>query len=135
MSASTTESQDRSPARIVDRYLAAFYRGDFDAAHELVSDGLSFRGPFVQVDGADAFFASAQPLRQIVKGHRTVRQWRDGDEVSTLYEMHLETPVGKGSVLTSEWNTVRDGRVASATLVFDTAEFRKLMPQAGASSS
>ena len=135
MSASTTESQDRSPARIVDRYLAAYYGGDLDAAHELVSDGLSFRGPFVQVDGADAFFASAQPLRQIVKGHRTVRQWRDGDEVSTLYEMHLETPVGKGSVLTSEWNTVRDGRVASATLVFDTAEFRELMPQAGASSS
>ncbi len=48
--------------------------------------------------------------------------------------MNLETPVGKGLVLTSEWNTVRDGKVVSATLVFDTAEFRKVVPQAGASS-
>jgi hypothetical protein len=83
------------------------------------------------VEGADQFLASADGLRRIVRGHRTVRQWRDGEEISTLYEMKLETPAGTGSVLVSEWNTVRGGEVASATLVFDTAEFRKLVPQAG----
>ncbi len=127
-------SQQLSTRQVVDQYLSAFYRGDFDVARDLVADDLSFRGPFVQVEGADAFFASAQPLCQIVKGHRTVRQWRDGDEVSTLYVMDLETPLGEGSVLTSEWNTVREGKVLSATLVFDTAEFRKVVPQVGTSS-
>jgi hypothetical protein len=121
-------------AEIVDRYLDAFYRGDFDTARTLLSDDLSFKGPFIQVDGADRFFASADGLRQIVRGHRTVRQWQDDNELSTLYQMELETPAGKGSVLVSEWNTVRDGKVASAVLVFDTAEFRKLVPQAGSAS-
>ncbi len=74
MNSSPSPSQQRSAWEVVDRYLAAFYSGDFDAARNLVTDDLSFRGPFVQVEGADAFFASAQPLRQIVQGHRTVRQ-------------------------------------------------------------
>lgn len=119
------------PDQIVDQYLDAFYRGDFETARTLLADDLSFTGPFVQVDGADRFVASAEGLRRIVRGHRTVRRWHDGDEVSTLYEMKLETPVGKGSVLVSEWNIVREGEVAMATLVFDTAEFKRLVPQAG----
>jgi hypothetical protein len=36
-------------------------------------------------------------------------------------------------VLISEWNTVRDGRLGS--VVFNTAAFRKLVPDAGAASS
>jgi hypothetical protein len=118
-------------ADVVDRYLDAFYRGDFETARTLLADDLSFNGPFVQVEGADQFIASADGLRRIVRGHRTVRQWRDGEEISTLYEMKIETPAGMGSVLVSEWNTVRAGEVTSATLVFDTGEFRKLVPHAG----
>jgi hypothetical protein len=118
-------------AEVVDQYLDAFYRGDFETARTLLADDLSFKGPFVQVEGADQFVASADGLRKIVRGRRTVHQWRDGEEISTLYEMNLETPAGTGSVLVSEWNTVRGGEVAKATLVFDTAEFRKLVPQAG----
>ncbi len=127
-------SATSQPNVIVDRYLDSFYRGDFDTARTLLSNDLSFKGPFVQVDGADRFVASADGLRQIVRGHRTLRQWQDGNEVSTLYQMQLETPAGKGSVLVSEWNTVREGKVASAVLVFDTAEFQKLVPQAGSAS-
>jgi hypothetical protein len=48
--------------------------------------------------------------------------------------MNLKTPAGKGSVLVSEWNTVRDGKVTSAPLVFDTAAFRSLVPQPEATS-
>jgi hypothetical protein len=97
----------------------------------LLADDLIFKGPFVRVEGADQFVASADGLRRIVRGHRAIRQWRNGKEIWTLYEMKLETPSGTGSVLVSEWNTVRGGVVASATLVFDTAEFRKLVPHAG----
>ena len=118
-------------SEVVEQYLDAFYRGDFESAQALLADDLSFKGPFVEVDGGDQFLASAEGLRRIVKGHRTVRQWHDGEEISTLYEMKLETPAGKGSVLVSEWNTVRGSKIVSATLVFDTAEFRKLVPQAG----
>lgn len=78
------------PEQVVSDYLAAFYTGDFDTARRLVADDFAFSGPFVQVDGADAFMASAEPPRRIVRGVRTVRQCHDGDHVSTLYEMNLE---------------------------------------------
>jgi predicted SnoaL-like aldol condensation-catalyzing enzyme len=134
MSAATPQTdradsgQALSPMQVVDRYLQAFYRGEFETARRLVADGVTFNGPFVQAERADEFFASAKPLRQIVEGHRVVRQWEDGDDVLMMYEMQLKTPTGEGSVLVSEWNTVRAGKVAAARLVFDTAAFRKLVP-------
>jgi hypothetical protein len=130
------DQEDRAGAsalEVVERYLTAFYRGDFEAARPLVSDGLLFRGPFLQVDGADAFFRGAEGLRRIVRGHRTLRQWQDGGDVCSMYELDIETPIASGSVLMSEWDTVRDGLVAGARVVFDTAAFRALVPQAGAS--
>ena len=129
--APTKQHEEQSPAQTVRDYLDAFYSGDYETTRDLLADDLAFRGPFVEVDNADAFLASAQPLRAIVRGHRLIRQWQDDDQVSTLYEMKIETPARSGSVLVSEWNTIRDGRVSSASLVFDTAVFRKLLPQAG----
>ena len=124
----TEHAEDQSPARVVRDYLDAFYGGDFEAARELLADDVTFRGPFVEVDNAEAFLASAQPLRSIVSGHRLIKQWQDNDQVSTLYEMNLETPAATGSVLVSESNAIREGKIASASLVFDTEAFRKLLP-------
>jgi ketosteroid isomerase-like protein len=117
-----------SAAQVVNEYLAAFWSGDFDKARSLVADDFSFRGPLAQADNKETFFASAAPLAPIVRGYRLVRQWEEGDDVCTVYECKLETPVGTGSVPISEWNTVRSGRVAAARLMFDTAAFRALMP-------
>ena len=115
-------------AEVVNAYLAAFWMGDVAQARRLVADDFSFRGPLAQADDKETFFASAAPLVPIVRGYRPLRQWEDGDEVCTVYECQLETPVGAGSVLVSEWNTVRAGRVAAARLMFDTAAFRALLP-------
>lgn len=115
-------------AEIVNAYLDAFTAGEFDKARELVADDFSFHGPFIQTDSRDAFFAGAAPLAKIARGHRLLRQWEEGDEVSSLYEFRLETPAGAGAVLMSEWHTVRDGLLRSARLVFDTAEFRTVVP-------
>jgi ketosteroid isomerase-like protein len=117
---------------IVNAYLTAFYKGDFEAARRQVADAFSFRGPFVSFDDAAPFFASASPLKAFVRGHDVLRQWREADEVCTFYEARLETPAGKGAVPMAEWNRVEDGKVASARLIFDTAAFRKLLPMADA---
>jgi hypothetical protein len=50
------------------------------------------------------------------------------DGVCSIYDFDVETPAGSGSVVMAEWNVVRDGRIASARLVFDTAAFAALMP-------
>ncbi|MDQ6704739.1 MAG: hypothetical protein M3Z85_02110, partial [Acidobacteriota bacterium] len=78
--------------------------------------------------GKDAFFDSAAGLIPIVRGYRMLRQWKDAEDICSFYEFHVETPAGKGSVPTFEWNRVRDGQIISARLVFDTGAFRKLVP-------
>jgi ketosteroid isomerase-like protein len=117
-----------SAAKLVNEYLRAFYSGDFGKAGALVSDNFTFKGPFVEAANKEAFFASAAPLAPIVKGHRLLRQWEDGDEVSSIYEVNLETQVGKGSVTMSEWHAVCEGKLISGRVILDTAAFRALVP-------
>lgn len=115
-------------AEIVNAYLDAFTAGEFEKASELVAAEFAFHGPFIQTATREAFFAGAAPLAKIARGHRLLRQWDEGDEVSSFYEFRLETPAGAGSVLMSEWHRVCDGRLSSARLVFDTGEFRTVVP-------
>jgi hypothetical protein len=115
-------------AALATRYLTAFYTADFSTASSLVTDDFAFRGPFVEARDRDTFFASARGLATIVRGHRLLRQWADGDQVCSIFEMHLETPAGSGSIPVSEWHTVRDGRIAAAHVLFDSGAFRVLVP-------
>jgi len=117
-----------NPAQTVTKYLGAFWSGDVEQARRFVAEDFAFTGPFVQVEGRDAFFASASRLMPIVRGYRVLHQWEDGPEVCSFYEFNVETPAGRGSVPAAEWNHVRDGRLTVARLVFDTAAFRKLVP-------
>jgi limonene-1,2-epoxide hydrolase len=124
----TATAQPTTSAEAVNAYLTAFYAGDFARARELVADDFRFEGPFVRVQGKDAFFAGAEGLRGVVGGHRMVRQWVDGADVSSIYEVALRAGAGRGEVLMSEWHTVSDGRLVSGRVTFDTAAFRALLP-------
>ena len=116
-------------ARTVNDYLEAFTSGNVDRARELVAEDFDFHGPMMQVKGRDAFFEGASGLVPMVRGFRMLRQWEDGEDVASVYEFNVETPAGAGSVVMSEWNRVRDGKLLSARLIFDTSEFNRLMPQ------
>ncbi len=115
-------------SEVFNDYLSAFESGDMDRARALVADDFSFEGPMLQVDGKDAFFEAVSDLASIIKGHTILKQFEDGDDVCSIYDFEIETPAGAGSVTMSEWCTVRDGRLTSARLVFDTAAFNALMP-------
>jgi predicted SnoaL-like aldol condensation-catalyzing enzyme len=117
-----------SPSTVVNRYLDAFYAGKFREAQALIADNYQFEGPFVEATNREAYFASAARLAPMVKGHTLLRQWVDGDEVCSIYDVALETPAGKGSVTMSEWHRSSQGKLTSGRVVFDTAAFRALMP-------
>jgi hypothetical protein len=123
-------TSESNAGQTVVAYLNAFWSGDLATARRLVVENFSFAGPFLQVEGKEAFFAAAAGLQPIVRGYRMLRQWEDGEDVCSFYEFAVETPTGRGSVRTAEWNQVRRDRLVSARLVFDTAAFRKLVPVA-----
>lgn len=122
---------ERSATALVNRYLDAFYTGDFDAAGRALADEFSFCGPFIEVIGRESFLASAGGLRRIVKGHRLLRQWEEEGEVCSIYELRIETPAGAGTVTMSEWHVANDGKLVSGLVLFDTAAFHALASTAG----
>jgi predicted SnoaL-like aldol condensation-catalyzing enzyme len=117
-----------APAEVASAYLTAFYTGDFEAARPLLTQDFSFHGPFVQLHGRDRFLDSAAGLKPIVRGHRLLRQWADGGEVCSWYDVDLQTPVTSGAVTMSEWHAVRGGKLVSGRVVFDAAAFRAFLP-------
>ncbi|NUP46845.1 MAG: nuclear transport factor 2 family protein [Catenulispora sp.] len=111
-------------------YLDRFTSGDTAGAAELLTDDFRFHGPILQSEGKAAFLAGSAQLGPIMRGFQIHRQWQDGNEVCSFYDFKIKTPVGTGSIPMAEWNTVRDGQLASGRLVFDTAAMAALMPTA-----
>jgi predicted SnoaL-like aldol condensation-catalyzing enzyme len=118
-----------SPVAMVNQYLAAFYSGDFSTARGLVADDFHFKGPFVEATNKEMYFTSAARLAPVVKGHKLLRQWEQGNEVCSIYDVSLETPAGKGTVTMSEWHTTDKDQLRSGRVILDTAAFRALMPR------
>lgn len=111
-----------TPAKLVSAFLAAFLSGDIDRARAMVSDDFSFRAPLHRGHGDKAAcFAGAERKTRFIRGFRILRQWEDGDEGCTVYELDIQTPEGAAPMAMSEWHTVRAGRVASTYMVFDSA--------------
>jgi ketosteroid isomerase-like protein len=117
-----------SNADIFQSYLERFTSGDVDGAAELLDDSFTFDGPMVQANDKAEFLASTSGLVPITRGHEMRRTWVDGDEVCAFYDFKIETPVGSGSIPMAEWCVVRDGKIVSSRLLFDTAAFSALMP-------
>jgi predicted SnoaL-like aldol condensation-catalyzing enzyme len=117
-----------SAAEIFRAYLERFTSGDTAGAAELLTDDFRFHGPMLQSEGKEAFLQGAAPLGPIMRGAEIHRQWEEGDQVCSFYDFRIETPAGAGAIPMAEWNTVRDGKLASARLVFDTAAMAALMP-------
>ncbi len=117
-----------SSAQVFREYLDRFSDGDLEGARELLAEDFSFRGPMLEAEGRDAFLQGAAQLAPIVRGNQMLRQWEEGEEVCSIYEFSIETPAGAGSIPMAEWVRVRDGKLLSARLIFDTAQMAALTP-------
>ena len=89
-------------ASLVTEYLTAFYTGDFDRAGATMAPDFSFQGPFLEVQGRDAFFAGAQGLQPIVRGHRLLRRLSRDSEHGFLRRVKLLPLVSSHSLWVEE---------------------------------
>jgi ketosteroid isomerase-like protein len=113
---------------VFQAYLERFTGGDVEGAAELLADDFTFRGPIVQADSKAEFLAGAKGAAAVARGVKIHHAWADGDDVCMFYDFEIETPAGAGSIQMAEWAVVRDGKLVSSRLVFDTAAFMALMP-------
>jgi ketosteroid isomerase-like protein len=110
-------------AQVAEEFFDAWTSKDFTRARELVHDDLSFAGPIDSFSDADSYLQSVQGLSQIITGIEKRKVFVDGDDVCVIYDMHT-VPVPESRI--AEWYTVRDGKIAAVSVVFDARPFAPL---------
>jgi ketosteroid isomerase-like protein len=110
-------------ARVAEEFFDAWTGKDFRRARGLLHDDLAFVGPIDSFSDADSYLQALQGLSQIVTGVDRRKVFVDGDDVCVIYDMHTR-PVPDARI--AEWYTVRDGKIAAISVVFDARPFAPL---------
>jgi hypothetical protein len=88
-----------------------------------VQDDLSLQGPIETFSDADSYLASLRHLSQIVLGAGKRKVFVDADDVCVICDLKT-APVPTSR--TCEWYHIRDGKIASVSVVFDARPFAAL---------
>jgi ketosteroid isomerase-like protein len=107
-------------AQVADDFFEAWTNKDFERARSLLHDDLSFEGPIESFSDADSYVASLKQLSGIVTGAEKQKVFVDGDDVCVIYDLKT-APIP--SSRTCEWYRMRDGKIASVSVVFDARPF------------
>jgi ketosteroid isomerase-like protein len=107
-------------AEVAESFFDAWTSKDFERARSLLRADISFEGPIDRFTDADSYVASLRQLSGIVTGADKQKVFVDGDDVCVIYDLKT-APVP--SSRTCEWYRVRDGKIASVSVVFDARPF------------
>jgi len=110
-----------SSAETFRAYLTRFTSGDVAGAGELLAEDFVFVGPMLQASSKAEFLAGSAPAAAMASGCTMHRQWEDGDEVCSIYDFGIQTPSGAASIPMVEWSVIREQKLVSSRLFFDTA--------------
>lgn len=114
-----------SPAQVATAFVEAFGRRDTATVAGLLADDVVFTSPRATVSGAAAVAAAIGGFAEAVTGVRIISVLGDDDQAVIMYDM---TTGPFGTLRAADRLTVRDGRITSDTLVFDTHPLRAAAP-------
>jgi hypothetical protein len=112
---------------VVKRYYAAFDTHDFAAARTLMGDDFRFVGPMMEAHSPEELFGKMKGFDCEFKNN-VLHVVENGDTVAALVDCVFTRPF-KATIRMSEWFTIKEGKLASSNLVYDTRQ----MPMPGAS--
>jgi hypothetical protein len=115
-------TQPTAPVDIAVAFTEAWGRGDMAAAAQYVADDVTFEGPLTQLAGADAYLEALGQFAQAVSEVSIIAALGDDAQALIMYDM-VTGPFG--TLRAAERLEIRDGKIATDTLVFDSHEVRK----------
>jgi hypothetical protein len=90
----------------------------------LLADDFSFIGPVDQTTGIDAFLKLNEDFFPLVTGMRMLKQFEQGNDVCSIYEMDLRSPAGTLLTLNvADWVVVNNGKMVQERMCYDAREF------------
>jgi limonene-1,2-epoxide hydrolase len=115
------EMRAMTPVEIAVAYIEAFGKRDMETAARYVADDIEFRSPMTRISGADGYLEAVGGFAQHVDGVDILAAVGDGENAMIMYEMRTGP---FGTVPAADHFVIRDGRIASNRLVFDTHRIR-----------
>lgn len=89
-----------------------------------LADDFQFLGPVDQTTGIDAFMKLNAGFFPLVTGMRMLKQFEQGSDVCSLYEMDLTSPSGTSLTLhIADWVVVESGKMVKERIYYDAREF------------
>ena len=111
-----------APVNVAIAFTKAWTSHDMIAAAEYVAEDVAFEGPMTQTTGAKAYIEALSRFAQTVSGMQMIAALGDDQRAMIMYE--VET--GPAGVLRAgEHFVIREGRIKSDMLVFDTHKLRE----------
>ena len=92
----------------------------------LLAEDVTFTGPAAKAIGKSAYIKTTEEFFQMVRGADLKRYVANDELVATEIEIKVTTPNGKEIVLDmAEFYEVKNGKIQSVKVHYDTEEFRK----------
>ena len=110
---------------LLTSYIQAVGDRRLEALPPLLEDDAAFTLGDNTIRGRDAFVNAFRRLLPIIERNDIRHLFVDGDQACVVYDFVTSTPVGP--VLSVEHITLRNGRIASSTLVFERLHWPEVM--------
>lgn len=92
----------------------------------ILAKDMTFAGPLMRTSGARDYIDTTKQFLQMHKGTRMLKQFENGNDVCSIYEMDVGTPDGSTITLElTDWVQVANDRVAKQKIYYDPREFAK----------
>jgi ketosteroid isomerase-like protein len=92
----------------------------------ILANDMTFVGPLMKTFGAEEYISSTKQFLQMHRATRMLKQFENGNDVCSIYEMDIATP--DGGIITIEltdWIQVSNGKVAKQKIYYDPRVFAK----------
>ena len=92
----------------------------------LLAADMKFVGPLMQTSSAKDYIASTKQFLQMHLGTRMLKQFEQGDDVCSIYDLTVRTPSG-GTITLPIADVIRvsNGKIVEQTIYYDPREFAK----------
>ena len=120
-------SSAHDPRKIVDDYLEALNRRDYEHARSLLADsGFEYVSPISRFSDADALIEYSLYSGGVVARMEKRKVFVDGDDV--CHFLMLTTYMGdKRETPVAHWAQVAEGRIRRIELLFDAHDYKKML--------
>ena len=110
------------PAQVVDNYLEALEKGDFERLRTCLSDSFTYQGPTVQFDNPEDFMSMIWRVGQILNRIEKRKTFVDEQDVCSIMNFHIHIDEPK-IVQVMQWARVKLGKITSIEVIFDATEY------------